>query len=87
MNIIFTLSTLMALLCFGGFIWLQHEKNIRENKVHAPWKEAIKRNDWAACDHWNSVSKSYPLLGIRVVFNPIAWVRYWNWNPPQSKEQ
>lgn len=85
MNVVTVLCSFIIMLCLGVlFLWLPHEKFLRWNYIEKPWKESIKASDWPSCDYWKKVSETYPLLNLSVVFNPIAWVRYWNWKPSQS---
>jgi len=83
MTFLLVLSILCIVWCIGGVVWLNREKQLRYNNLHSPWQEAIKANNWDDCEHWNGVAKSYPLLGARVVLNPIEWIRNWNWRPRQ----
>ena len=79
------LSLLFVIYFAGIRIWLYREEQLRVKSYMKPWNEAIKREDWDACDYWDAGSRNYPLLEPRVVFNPIAWIRYWNWIPPNPQ--
>ena len=85
MNYVTVIAILIIANCTGALLWLRHEEKIRFNKVHKPWRRAIKEDNWAGCDYYEAVSKNYPLLHLQVVFNPVAWIRYWNWTPPNPQ--
>ena len=66
-----------------SLLWLRRERWLYYDRLHNPWGEAIDRDDGPACDYWYTVGKNYPLLKARIILNPIAWIRYWNWRPPE----
>ena len=83
MTIVILLLVGMLLYFVGGLVWLKRERKLRNNFLHGPWREALGRRDFESCDYYNEAAKTYPLLEARVVLNPIAWIRYWNWRPPE----
>ena len=83
MTITILLFVGILLYCGGVLVWLNREQKLRNNFLHGPWRKAIDGGDWGACDYYNNVGKAYPLLEARVVLNPVAWILYWNWRPPE----
>ena len=83
MTIVILLFVGILLYFGGGLVWLNREQKLRNNYLHGPWREALDQGDLETCDYYYEASKIYPLLKARIVLNPIAWVHYWNWRPPE----
>lgn len=79
---IFPMIFIVVLLYACGMLaWNQRAFHLYLERVSRPWGEAIERNDWDACRHWRELAASGVLQRWDVMFNPVAWVRYWDWKP------
>ena len=83
MDILLNVVLGIMVWALGGLLWIKRERWLYYNRIHNPWGQAIDRDDGLACAYWNTVGEGYPLLKPRVVLNPISWIRYWNWRPPE----
>lgn len=55
-------------------------------RVAEPWREAINTSTTVPdpkLEHWKQVSTNFEFGTWKHILNPISWIRYWNWIPPQ----
>ena len=73
----------MVFYFVGATIWLSRQRTLSREHIFLPWQKARDKEDFAACYYFSAVYRNYSLLGAQYCFNPIMWIRHWNWRPPE----
>jgi hypothetical protein len=73
---------LAALVWISGMmVWNHRWYTLYNERIRKPWREAVDRSDFAACDRWRRISDEFPLNRWDYMVNPVAWVKNWDWTP------
>jgi len=64
-------------------VWISRSLVLVKRRYFTPWNDAIERGEFDRCAAFEAIydSQVISLLSWRVVLNPVAWIRYWNWRP------